>query len=96
MTTPCIQGPTIDKMDEKLDQVILTLQTLAVQKNEMEHIVKGQSDHHSWLKGHEVRIQILERTPGNIASKFLWLLVGAMITILTGLFLYYLTKTGGP
>jgi hypothetical protein len=56
MTTPCVQYPAIDSIGRKVDTLIDAVQVLAVQKNEIEHLIKTQGDHRDWLKGHESRI----------------------------------------
>lgn len=92
---PCIQGPAIAKMDSKLDKVIEALQTLAVQDTKINHLTDTSRDHREWLKGHEVRIQVLEKLPGKTAGKALWMLGGGVVTVLTGIILYAVTHWKG-
>lgn len=88
---PCIQGPAIAKMDSKLDKVVEALQTLAAQDVKINNLTETTRDHREWLKGHEVRIQVLERLPGKTASKTLWMLGGGVVTVMAGIILYALT-----
>lgn len=89
---PCHHTPAIHKIEEKLDKVVEALQVLAVQKNEIEHLIKTQGDHRAWLKGHEERIQHLEKRPGESASRFVWLLTGGGISALTGVLIFIVTR----
>jgi hypothetical protein len=66
---PCIQAPTIAKIDHKMDRALSALSELAVQKNEISHLIKTQGDHRDWLQGHERRLQALEKKPGDDAVK---------------------------
>lgn len=96
MSEPCSQLPSIEKIQTKLDQMLEALQVIAVQKNEIEHLIKTQGDQREWLKGHERRIQDLEKLPGDNASRFIWLLYGGGVSsvtgILVGLIVFFITK----
>jgi hypothetical protein len=61
MADPCTQGKALDKIDRKVDGLVEAVQALAVQRNEIEHLIKTQGDHRDWLKGHEARLQAIER-----------------------------------
>lgn len=87
----CMQGPAIDKMDKKLDKVIDALSTLAVQDTKINHLTDTSRDHREWLKGHEVRIQVLEKQPGKTAGKALWALGGSLLTIASAIIVFALT-----
>lgn len=86
-----MQGPVIHKMDEKLDKVIDALSVLAVQKNEIQHISKTQDDHRVWLKNHEERLQKVELQPGRMATKTLLIVIGAGVTVVSGVVVFMLT-----
>ena len=68
-------------MDQKIDRMVEALESLAAQRVEIGHLNNQQIDSRKWLKDHEHRIQALEKAPGSTASKFLWIVVGAMVTI---------------
>jgi hypothetical protein len=119
MTTPCVQYPAIDSIGRKVDTLIDAVQVLAVQKNEIEHLIKTQGDHRDWLKGHESRIQAIERRgdmvvtlddigrtikevdsrlrtveggPGKLAGRVIWLQLGTLFTLSSGLLIWIITK----
>lgn len=91
MPEPCIQAPTILRIDEKLDRVMEALQVLAVQKNDIDHLSKDQESLRKWVITHEARLQKLELQPGKVAGKAVYLLSGGAITLIVGLALYSLT-----
>lgn len=72
-------------LDKKMDRMVEALEALAAQRVEIEHLIEQQRDTKSWLKRHEERIQALERAPGGMASRFLWIVVGAVVTIGAGI-----------
>lgn len=88
MSDPCVQAPSIARMETKLDKVLEALQEMARQKVQIETLLKGHEDHHSWLKNHENRLQQAEREPGKIAGKTLAILAGIGGSLLTGVLLY--------
>lgn len=100
MASPCVQEPAIKLMGEQLAELGKTLATIAVQKNEIEHLVKEQIEHRTWLRTHETRIQALEKVdfidheerikaienkPAQSASKFFWLVVAGVLSCISGL-----------
>jgi C4-dicarboxylate-specific signal transduction histidine kinase len=74
----------IRKLHEKMDRIGEVLQVVAVQKNEIEHLVRTQEDIREWLKAHEKRLREVEQRPGNSASKFAWMLLSGGLSIFTG------------
>lgn len=82
---PCQQTDAFEKINEKLDKFGEALLVLAVQRNEIEHLDKAQKEQREWLKGHETRIQGLEKHPGDSASKFLWMLCGGGISLVSSI-----------
>jgi hypothetical protein len=100
MASPCVQEPAIRLMGEQLAELGKTLATIAVQKNEIEHLVKEQIEHRTWLRTHETRIQALEKVdfidhedrlkvienkPAQSASKIYWLVVAGVLSCVTGI-----------
>jgi len=100
MASPCVQEPAIKLMSEQLAELGKTLATIAVQKNEIEHLVKEQIEHRTWLRTHETRIQAMEKVdfidheerikaienkPAKSASKLYWLVVAGVLSCLSGL-----------
>lgn len=100
MASPCVQEPAIKLMSEQLAELGKTLATIAVQKNEIEHLVKEQIEHRTWMRTHETRIQALEKVdfidheerikaienkPAKSASKLYWLVVAGVLSCLSGL-----------
>lgn len=65
---PCQQTTAISQISSKIDRLAEALQVLAVQKNEISHLVRHQGDHREWLKGHEKRLQDLEKRPEGSAK----------------------------
>jgi len=78
MSEPCQQVSRLETVDEKLDKLTEILTTVAVQKNEIEHLVSALSDLKNWLKLLEARMQLQEQAGGQSASKFLWIIVTAL------------------
>lgn len=70
MTEVCKQEPMIPvmgqrqaAMDDKLERIVSALELLTEQRIEIKHLSETVSDHHSWLKKVEVRLQAAEKTP---------------------------------
>jgi len=100
MGSPCVQEPAIKLMGEQLAELGKTLATIAVQKNEIEHLVKEQIEHRTWLRTHETRIQAMEKIdfadheerlkaietkPAKSASTFFWLVVAGVLSCASGI-----------
>lgn len=92
MSQPCIQAPIIEKIDKKLDQVMDALQVLAVQKNEIDHLKTDHDSLRQWVKGHEVRLQVVELHPGKLAGKTIYLLAGIGCSVSAALIVLVLTR----
>jgi benzoyl-CoA reductase/2-hydroxyglutaryl-CoA dehydratase subunit BcrC/BadD/HgdB len=70
MPDDCKQEPMIRimadrqaSMDEKLDRLVTVLEEITAQRIEIRHLSDELTNHHSWLKKHELRIQAVEKTP---------------------------------
>jgi|LGVE01.1.fsa_nt_gb predicted RNase H-like nuclease (RuvC/YqgF family) len=92
MPAVCKQEPQLrslnerwGSLDKKMDRMVEALEALAAQRVEIEHLTQQQHEDRVWLKDHETRIQSLERAPGSSASKFLWILIGASVTVAPGI-----------
>lgn len=92
MPEPCIQAPTIGRIEEKIDKVMESLQSLAVQKNDIEHLKDDQNSLRNWVKNHETRMQALELQPGKFAGKIVYMMAGVGTTVCAGLILYACTR----
>lgn len=95
MPDPCIQAPTIGRIEEKIDKVMDSLQSLAVQKNDIDHLKTDQVSLRNWVKNHESRMQALELQPGKLAGKIIYMMAGVGTTVLAGLILYIFTAWKG-
>ena len=82
---PCQQTKAIDNINGKLDRVAEALQTLAVQKKEIQHLIAQLGELRDWVKGQERRLQAVEKRPGDSASRFVWLLAGGTISVVTAI-----------
>jgi hypothetical protein len=71
-------------IDKKLDRMMPGIESIPELRNEIKHLTEDLKDGRSWLKHHEERIQLLEKAPGSAASKFLWVMVGAAMTVFAG------------
>lgn len=100
MASPCVQEPAIKLMSEQLAELGKTLSILAVQKNELEHLVKEQISQRTDLReqdrriqalekvdfvDHESRIKDLENRPAKSASKFFWIVATAGVGCISGI-----------
>jgi len=100
MGSPCVQEPAIKMMSEQLAELGKTLATIAVQKNEIEHLVKEQIEQLTILRDHDLRIRTLERVdfadheirltamenkPAQSASKFFWVMVAGVFSCASGI-----------
>ena len=85
-------------LDKKMDRMVSALESLAEQRIEIKHLDEDQKDSRAWLKHLEQRTQALEKAPGSAASKFLWVMVGAAMTVFagvsTGMIMFWFK--GGP
>lgn len=70
MGEPCKQEPIIHIMntrqtaiDEKLDHLVKTMESIAAQRVEIQHLAEQGRDTRQWLKDHETRLQVQERKP---------------------------------
>ena len=66
MGDPCAQAETIQEVRKEVSEVVRALQVVAVQKNEIKHLMEHQRDHRDWLKNHEERLQEIEKKEVNL------------------------------
>lgn len=83
MPEPCSQEKTIEAMASQFTEITKALQAVAVQKNEIKHLLEHQGDHREWLKDHEKRIQKIEQQPSQAATRWYWMAIAAMVGILS-------------
>jgi hypothetical protein len=83
------------RIEGKLDDVVDSLQILAVQKVEIDHIKTDQEALRRWVRSHEDSIQVLKLQPGLIAGKVIYMMAGVGTTVSAGLILYAFTHWKG-
>jgi hypothetical protein len=92
MPEPCIQTAAMQRIEGKLDDLGESLQILAVQKVEIDHIKTDQESLRRWVRTHEDQIQVLKLQPGLLAGKIIYMMAGVGTTVTAGLIIFAVTR----
>lgn len=86
MSDPCSQSDAIKELHDEIHSLAETLNTVAVQKNEIGHIVERQTEHRNWLMAHGERLRKLESQPSEVVQKMYWLVIGGTVGMIASVF----------
>lgn len=93
MPDPCVQAPTIDRIDRKIDSLTSAINQLAVQRTEISHLTESLKGLRDWMIKNEARFLALEKAPGAAASRAWVVFYTGGVSAFFGLLFWFATSS---